>query len=137
MAMTDIQFRSDSALPARKLDDLVEAVGWGRRGGDAWERICAASSLLVTAWDGERLVGLGRVLDDGTMAMVYDVAVHPDHQGRGIGGEIMKRIVTHLKSRPYQSAGLFAWSQNPMNLPFYEKFGFRPVGFGMKFDPGA
>ena len=137
MSITNIQFRTENSLSAKKLDDLMEAVGWRRRGADAWDRICALSSLLVTAWDGERIVGLGRILDDGTMAMVYDVAVHPDHQGRGVGREIMNRIVSHLKSRPYQSVGLFAWSQNPMNVPFYEKFGFRQVDFGMKFDPSA
>lgn len=134
MAIIDYQFRTDSTPPAEKLDDLIEAVGWGRRGAKAWDRICALSSLLVTVWDGEDIVGMGRVLDDGTMCMVYDIAVHPDHQGRGIGSRIMAGIVEHLKSQSYQSIGLFAWAANPMNVPFYEKFGFTRVDFGMKFD---
>ena len=134
MAITDYRFRTDGSAPAEKLDDLIEAVGWGRRGDAAWHRICALSSLLVTVWDGDDIVGMGRVLDDGTMCMVYDIAVHPDHQGRGIGSHIMARIVDHLKSQSYQSVGLFAWAANPMNVPFYEKFGFARVDFGMKLD---
>ena len=134
MAITDYRFRTDGSAPAEKLDDLIEAVGWGRRGDAAWDRICALSALLVTVWDGDDIVGMGRVLDDGTMCMVYDIAVHPDHQGRGIGSRIMARIVDHLKSQSYQSVGLFAWAANPMNVPFYEKFGFARVDFGMKLD---
>ncbi|NIA70063.1 GNAT family N-acetyltransferase [Pelagibius litoralis] len=137
MAVTEFQFRTENPVPAEKLDDLIEAVGWGRRGADAWDRICALSSLLITAWDRERLVGMGRILEDGTMCMVYDVAVHPAYQSRGIGTEIMKRIVGQLKNRPYQSIGLFAWNRNPVNVPFYEKFGFRKINFGMKFEPDS
>ena len=135
MADASYEYRTERSLAAGKLDDLIEAVGWGRRGDAAWARICALSSLLVTVWDGERIVGLGRVLEDGTMCMLYDIAVHPDHQGRGIGTEIMNRIVDRLRQQSHQSVGLFAWSGSPMNVPFYEKFGFRRVDFGMKFDP--
>ncbi|MHA1154127.1 MAG: GNAT family N-acetyltransferase [Alphaproteobacteria bacterium] len=134
MAITQYKFRTENSVTAEKLDYLIEAVGWGRRGGDAWDRICSLSSLLVTAWDRDEIVGMGRVLEDGTMCMVYDIAVHPHHQGRGIGTEIMNRIVGQLKSQSYQSIGLFAWNENPMNVPFYEKFGFLKVDFGMKLE---
>lgn len=137
MAIAGIRFRTESSVPAEQLDDLVAAVGWGRRGAEAWARICAASSLLVTAWHDDRIVGMGRILEDGTMCMLYDIAVHPDYQGRGIGSEIMTRIVERLKGEPYQSVGLFAWSRNPVNVAFYEKFGFRSVDFAMKFAPGG
>ena len=137
MAITEIKYRTENSVPAEELDDLIDAVGWGRRGAEAWDRICALSSLLVTAWDLERVVGMGRLLEDGTMCMVYDVAVHPNYQGQGIGTEIMNRIVCRLQSQPYQSIGLFAWRQSPTNIRFYEKFGFLKVDFGMKFDPEA
>ena len=137
MADANYRFRTERSLSAEKLDDLIEAVGWGRRGAEAWARICSISSLLITVWDGERIVGLGRVLEDGTMCMLYDIAVHPDHQGRGIGTEIMNRIVDRLREQSHKSVGLFAWSESPMNVPFYEKFGFRRVDFGMKFYPAG
>lgn len=135
MKTSEYVYRTTNSLPAEKLDSLIEAVGWGRRGAAAWARICSLSSIIVTAWDLEQIVGVGRVLEDGTMCMVYDVAVHPDHQGNGIGTEIMNRIVSNLEDKPYQSIGLFAWSDNPMNVPFYEKFGFSKVDFGMKLAP--
>ena len=43
------------------------------------------SSTVLTVWDGERLVGLIRVLDDTAMlAQIHYVIVHPDYQGKGI-----------------------------------------------------
>ena len=149
MGIEGIRFSTDNPVPAGPLDGLIEAVGWGRRGAAAWAKICARSSLLVTAWEGgradaweggraderedERLVAMGRILEDGVMCMVYDVAVHPLYQGRGIGSAVMERIVGHLERQSFQSVGLFAWDKNPVNGPFYERFGFARVGYGMKF----
>ncbi|WP_420345397.1 GNAT family N-acetyltransferase [Pelagibius sp.] len=133
MSSDGIRFSTDNPVPAGPLDGLIEAVGWGRRGEAAWAKICARSSLLVTAWEDARLVGMGRILEDGVMCMVYDVAVHPLYQGRGIGSAVMRRIVGHLERQSFQSVGLFAWDQNPVNGPFYERFGFARVGYGMKF----
>ena len=43
------------------------------------------SSTVVTAWDGDRLAGLVRVLDDSEMvAYMHYVLVHPAYQGRGL-----------------------------------------------------
>jgi GNAT superfamily N-acetyltransferase len=33
-------------------------------------------------------------MDDYTRAYIADVAVHPDHQGRGLGKAIISRLVT-------------------------------------------
>ena len=133
MGTEGIRFSTENPVPAGPLDGLIEAVGWGRRGEAAWTKICARSSLLVTAWEDARLVGMGRILEDGVMCMVYDVAVHPLYQGRGIGSAVMRRIVGHLERQSFQSVGLFAWDKNPVNGPFYERFGFARVGYGMKF----
>ncbi|WP_371926572.1 GNAT family N-acetyltransferase [Bilophila wadsworthia] len=51
------------------------------------------SSTVLTAWDGEKLVGLARVLDDSEMfAFIYYVLVNPDYQGRGIAGKLIKKL---------------------------------------------
>lgn len=45
------------------------------------------SSTVFTAWDGDRLVGLARVMDDSELvAFMHYVLVHPDYQGHGIAG---------------------------------------------------
>ena len=53
-----------------------------------------AQHLVVARADGGELVGLVRVLTDFAFnAFVADLAVHPDHQRRGIGAELVRRAV--------------------------------------------
>ena len=50
--------------------------------------------FAVSAWDGDRLVGFARAISDGaTNAYVSTVAVLPEHQKRGIGREIIQRLL--------------------------------------------
>ena len=51
------------------------------------------SSTVLTVWDGERLVGLTRVLDDTEMlAQIHYVLVDPEYQGQGIAGRMIEYI---------------------------------------------
>lgn len=44
------------------------------------------SYKVVTAWDGETLVGAGRMLSDGICyGAIFDVAVLPEYQKKGFG----------------------------------------------------
>lgn len=131
-----ITYSTSTMFDLNKLDDLTESVGWGRRGLNAWQRIMDMSSLFVTAWHEHELVGLGRILEDGVMCMVYDIATHPDYRKRGIGTRIMQRILEEVRSKEFASVGLFAWDKNPTNISFYEKLGFKRVDFGMKLRAG-
>jgi ribosomal protein S18 acetylase RimI-like enzyme len=47
-------------------------------------------------------------------------AVHPDSQGLGVGGKLMKAINKHVGDSP-----CFLECTNLDNVPFYEKYGFR------------
>jgi len=52
-----------------------------------------ASHAVATAWDGARLIGIGRVVSDGVYyATVFDVAVAPAWQGRGVGRALMAAL---------------------------------------------
>ena len=79
---------------------------------------------MYTAWDGSRLVATGRIMEDGMMCMFYDIGIHPDYQRQGIGARILEELIDRVKDKGYASIGLFAWEENPANIPFYEKFGF-------------
>ena len=51
------------------------------------------SSTVISAWDGDRLVGLIRVLDDSELvAYMHYVLVHPDYHGRGIAGHMVELV---------------------------------------------
>lgn len=54
------------------------------------------SSTVLTVWDGERLVGLTRVLDDTEMlAQIHYVLVDLEYQGQGIAG----RMIVYIKDK--------------------------------------
>ena len=75
----------------------------------------------------DRLVGAGRALADGLdCSYLADVAVHPEHQGRGLGKAIINRLVT--LSRGHKKIILYA---NPGKEGFYAKLGFYKMNTAM------
>ncbi len=71
-----------------QLTVLFNAVGWVRRTTDR-ERLAQlvrGSLYVISAWEGDRLVGFARAISDGAFnAYMSTVAVLPEYQGRGIG----------------------------------------------------
>ena len=90
----------------------------------------ANANLVVTAWDGARMVGVARSLSDFCYATyLSDIAVDEAYQRRGIGRELMRRT---------QEAGgratvfLFA---APKAVDYYPHVGFC-AGSGWMLRPG-
>jgi GNAT superfamily N-acetyltransferase len=76
---------------------------------------------------GDTLVGAGRALADGAdCAYIADVAVHPDHQGQGLGSDIIRRLLE--LARDHKKILLYA---SPGTEPFYRKLGFLPMNTAM------
>ena len=86
-----IVFTEEKKFTREKVQELFLSVGW--ISGQYPARLYKAlmnSSTVFTAWDGDRLVGLVRLLDDGELvAYMHYVLVHPDYHGRGIAGKMM------------------------------------------------
>ena len=129
----DINHRKGIDLEPQQLDALWEAIGWRPR-GQKWKEVLSKSYFMCHAWDGDRLVGTGRIMEDGVMCMFYDIGVHPDYQRQGIGSVILKNLIEQVKDKGYASIGLFAWEENQVNIPFYEKLGFVRKHSGMELE---
>ena len=123
---------TDKSIKHQDLDNLFRAIGWKPRGKQKWSEVLGKSSFVFSVFDDANLVGLGLIMENGVMCMFYDIAVHPNYQGKGIGRRIMEALITQVKNKKYASIGLFAWDKNPSNIPFYEKFGFERVSTGME-----
>jgi ribosomal protein S18 acetylase RimI-like enzyme len=92
----------------------------GRTADDARDML-VHSDLVLSAWDGSKLVGLGRVLTDYVYrASIWDVIVDKDYQGQDIGTQIMQRILQHPDLKRVE---LF-WLCTRDKQAFYEKLGF-------------
>ncbi|KJY91447.1 MULTISPECIES: GNAT family N-acetyltransferase [Vibrio] len=79
----------------------------------------------VSVRDGEKLIGMGRVVGDGACNFeVVDVAVDPSYQGMGVGRKIMEHIDIYLSSVALEGSYVSMIADEP---EFYEKLGYRLV----------
>jgi len=96
-----------------ELDQLLQTVGWSRRPIRRVKRALQFSILVVGLWCHDdkfpRLVGFARCTGDGILeATIWDVAINPVHQGRGLGKELMKYLLRELKTSGISKVTLFA-----------------------------
>ena len=96
-----IAYKSDTALtPVQFIDLLRRSTLAERRPVDDPETIAgmvANADLTVTAWDGERLVGVARSVTDFTYCCyLSDLAVDAAYQRQGIGVALIDRTQAQL-----------------------------------------
>jgi len=106
---------------------LFATTGWNDEYHLSAEELFAAISNswhVISAYNNDdQLVGFGRVVSDGVLhAMIYDLIVDPQHQGNGIGAEILRQLVEACKAANIRDIQLFSARGK---REFYEKRGFR------------
>ncbi|MFH1852723.1 MAG: GNAT family N-acetyltransferase [Candidatus Neomarinimicrobiota bacterium] len=80
------------------------------------------SWYFITASDGGKLVGSGRIVGDGIVhALILDLIVNPDYRRRGIGSAILQKMLEHCRQHNIRDIQLFAARGS---RKFYEKNGF-------------
>jgi GNAT superfamily N-acetyltransferase len=94
-----IEYRVGGDLDLDTAIELYRASTLGeRRPVDDRERMGAMlrnASIVVTAWDGELLVGISRAVSDlSYFTYLADLAVRVSHQRHGIGKELIRRTQT-------------------------------------------
>lgn len=118
-----LNYTEEKCFTQQQVQELFLSVNW--ISGRYPERLYKAlmhSSTVLSAWDGPRLVGLIRVLDDSELlAQIHYVLVHPAYQGQGIAGELLERVKAKYKDYLY----IEGMPEDESNVPFYEKHGFR------------
>lgn len=118
-----IEYRQTKEFTAAELQRLFLSVRW--ESGNYPEKLVRAmcnSTRVISAWDGEKLVGLVRALDDGeTVAFLHYLLVDPEYQGQHIGDGLMKRIMSCFDDLLYVKI----MPSDPKTIPFYERYGFR------------
>jgi GNAT superfamily N-acetyltransferase len=120
-----IRYSDDSAPTRSDVIDLYRSVGWSSADKpDALHKGLLASHSLVTAWDGAALVGLGNALSDGHLVVYFPhLVVRPAYQGRGIGTELMTRLMARYRGLHQQ-----ALLADGRAIDFYKKLGFTRAG---------
>ena len=114
-------FCIDEILP------LYASVGWTAYTQDpaALKTGFANSLLTLAAYENNALIGLIRVVGDGsTVVLVQDLLVHPAHQRKGIGSALLREILT----RYVRVRQLFLLTDDtPQTTAFYAALGLTPA----------
>lgn len=117
-----IEYKETKEFSCKELEQLFLSVNWeSGKYPEKLQRAMQNSSVVISAWEGDRLIGLIRGLDDQeTVGFIHYLLVHPDYQGHHIGDGLMKRLMEkydkllHVKVMP----------SDPHTIKFYEKYGF-------------
>ncbi|MFC0003056.1 GNAT family N-acetyltransferase [Micromonospora siamensis] len=121
-----MEYRLVDRLPTvEEFVAVTRAVGWG----DAYDPAAIPASLAATlhavvAVEGERVIGLGRLIGDGAIYYyLQDLAVLPERQRRGVGAAILRRLDEWLAGRASTRTfvGLFAAGDS---VALYRRFGY-------------
>ena len=113
-----------------KLEDvlhLYQAVGWTNYTNQPQmlEQALPHSLVVYLAFDGEKIVGLIRLVGDGfSSVFVQDLIVLPSYQRQGIGSALMKEALEDYKDA-YQVQ--LVTEQTEKNVGFYRSLGFEAL----------
>jgi ribosomal protein S18 acetylase RimI-like enzyme len=99
----------------------------GNKSPDWLETAFSNSMFRFFAQENNMLVAAGRAVADGVdCSYICDIAVHPSRQGRGLGREVIERLVA--ASKGHRKIILYAV---PGKEDFYRRFGFRRMRTAM------
>ena len=129
-----IFFSKDREFDLYKLEELCDAVGWCRRPMRKVKKAIEHSFVVISMWEQRgtyhRLIGFSRATSDHAFnATIWDVVVHPDVQGQGLGKALMKHTIRELRRADISNITLFA---DPHVVSFYRQLGFMPDPEGIK-----
>ena len=99
--MDKIIIKEDIIPEIEEIMNLYEDVKWYAYTKDSVRLKNAIDNSLkvLTAWDGDKLVGLIRLVgDDYTIIYIQDILVLEDYQGQGIGSNLLKLVLDKYKS---------------------------------------
>jgi GNAT superfamily N-acetyltransferase len=86
---------------------------------DAMAQMLRHANLVVSAWDGEKLVGISRAFTDHAyVTYLSDLVVRESHQRQGIGKELIRR------TQSAAPAAYIALLAAPLAVDYYEHIGF-------------
>ena len=94
----------------RKINDLKKSL--------------ANSDVIVSLWVGDEIVGFGRALTDGIYrGVLWDIVIDQNHQGKGFGTLILKKLLSSKKIKNTKKIYLMTTNKKR----FYSQFDFEEV----------
>lgn len=116
-----VTFSEKKEIEPSQLLRLFHQAPWAKeRTLEEAKEMLRHTDVALCAWDGDQLVGFGRVLTDFVYrATIWDVIVDKTYQKQGIGTELVQRILSHPRLKKVELFWLC--TRRPS---FYEELGF-------------
>lgn len=113
-AVEFVALRAMTGLPERKVSSAEKGI--------------PNSLFWITLRKSGKLIGMGRVVGDGgTVVQITDIAVDPEHQGKGYGSFIFDQIREFILTEIPNDAFVCLFSAKGV-VPFYQSRGFNLLG---------
>ena len=112
--------------PSRGLVKLKELLDnhafWAKnRNHQSLRKLLAKSTVVITLWRGQRIVGFGRATSDGIFrAVLWDIVVADDLQGKGLGRQVVEALLKTPKLKEVEIIYLMTTNSKE----FYLQLGF-------------
>ncbi len=125
MKSTQIRFSDRKSeidlVQLQQLFDLAAFWAQNRSIGDLSTAI-ANSQPVITVWDRGKMIGISRATSDGIYrATIWDVVIHPEYRGIGLGSKLVETVLSHPQIRKVERVYLMTTHQQH----FYEQIGFQ------------
>lgn len=117
-----LYYDSKLAVTATDLQELYRFASWGRsRSIEQIDLMLQGTSMCFSVRHAGRLVAFCRILTDFVFrGSLWDIMVHPDHQGKGLGSSLLDYALNHPKIR---SIPLIITYTSELS-PFLSRLGF-------------
>lgn len=125
-----INFINNKNIKREQLERLYNDVEWYAYTQDlqVLQQAIENSLDVISAWNGEELVGLIRIVGDGlTIIYIQDILVLNAYQNQGIATQLMKQVLEKYKKVRQK---VLLTEEAPDVRHFYEKNGFQSCDKG-------
>ena len=126
MDFRSVQFRYTETLAPQDLEQLRrlfnQSAFWATdRQFEDLAKAISHSCPVVTAWNEDILIGFARATSDGVYrATIWDVVIHDDYQGAGLGRKLVETVLSH----PHMSSVERVYLMTTNQKKFYQRVGF-------------
>ena len=123
--MNDIQYKEKIPTP-EEYNYIADSVGWGTAEDKIVETALNNSLYSICAYDGDKMIGYGRIIGDKTMFLyIQDIMVLPEYQSQKVGSHIMEKILSKVKDLKKLNPNIRTYVGPSKGIEgFYKKFGF-------------
>ena len=126
--MNTIISKSNETITAEQLSQVFRISGIKRPVDDLprLQKMLDNGDILITAWDGDQLVGIARSITDYSYCCyLSDLAVNKSYQSLGIGKELVRQTQLQIS----EEVALILLS-SPIAMEFYPHIGFKKIENG-------